>query len=151
MSDFGPPPLASIEAARPVFLIVMGVFLALVAWRLARTSTTWTARTLVAGALMLGFGYGVMMPLYEAGRIESFSAKGLYDGCASTAVAWHVVKLVVMNVGWLLFGIGVALHAKLFQSPSSRRAEIRDVAPHPRIMSPHESVASKIHQPRPAV
>ena len=46
--------LGSIEAVRPVFLIVMGVFLSLIAWRLAKTSGTWTARTLVVRSLDAG-------------------------------------------------------------------------------------------------
>lgn len=127
--------LGSIEAVRPVFLIVMGVFLALIAWRLARTSGVWTARALVSGAILLGFGYAVMMPLYDAGVIEHYSTKGLYHGAASTALAWHAVKIVVMNFGWLLFGIGIALHANILGSPAPRpRMETRQI-------SPHESIA----------
>lgn len=127
--------LGSIEAVRPVFLIVMGVFLSLIGWRLAKTSGTWTARTLVVGALMLGFGYAVMMPLYEAKLIEPFSPKGHYHGAAANAVAWHVVKLMVMNLGWLLFGIGIALHANILGSPAPRPRA------HSRSISPHESIA----------
>jgi hypothetical protein len=125
------PPLASIEAVRPVFLIVMGVFLMLIAWRLAKTSTVWTARILIAGALLLGFGYAVMMPMYEAGVLKYYSAKALYQNGASV-LAWHAVKLVVMNAGWLLFGTGVAMHAKVFGSSSalSPRVEIRPLPSH---------------------
>ncbi len=122
MSDGSFLTLGSIEAVRPVFLIVMGVFLLLIGWRLAKTSGTWTSRTLVAGALMLGFGYALMLPLYEAGVIEPLSRKGHYHGAAATAVAWHVVKLMVMNLGWLLFGIGIALHANLLGAPAPRPA-----------------------------
>ena len=119
MSSIGFPShsLASIEAVRPVFLIVMGVFLMLIAWRLAKTSEHWTGRMLVAGAFLLGFGYAVMMPLYEAGVIERLSPRGHYHGGVASAMAWHAVKLVVMNAGWLLFGIGVAMHAKILRSP----------------------------------
>jgi len=135
MSNGSFPALGSIEAVRPVFLIVMGVFLMLLGWRLAKTSGTWTARSLVAGALMLGFGYAVMMPLYEAKLIEPFSPKGHYHGAAASAVAWHVVKLMVMNLGWLLFGIGIALHANILGSPAPRPRV------HSRNSSPHESIA----------
>ena len=127
--------LGSIEAVRPVFLMVMGIFLSIIAWRLAKTSGTWTARTLVAGALLLGFGYVVMMPLYEARIIAPLSSKGHSHGGAETALAWHVVKMVVMNIGWLLFGIGIAMHANIFGSPAPRpRAQTRPI-------SAHESVA----------
>lgn len=127
--------LGSIEAIRPVFLIVMGVFLTLIAWRLAKTSGTWTARTLVAGALMLGFGYAVMLPLYEIRVIEPLSSKGIYHGSAATALGWHVVKLVVMNFGWLLFGIGIALHTNLLAFAAPRPRAVN------RTISPHESIA----------
>ena len=36
--------LGSIEAVRPVFMIVMGVFLMVIAWRLCKTTEGWTAR-----------------------------------------------------------------------------------------------------------
>lgn len=141
MSPPAIPPLASIEAVRPVFLIVMGVFLSIFAWRLAKAANGWTARTLVAGAMMLGFGYAVMLPLYDAGVIERFSTNNHYHGAAATAVAWHVVKMVVMNMGWLLFGTGIALHAGILSSPTRRpHAEVRKISPQ-RTISPHESIA----------
>lgn len=127
--------LASIEAARPVFLVVMGVFLTIIAWRLAKTSGTWTARILTAGALMLGLGYAVIIPLYHAGIIEPFSPRGHYHGSAAAATAWHTVKLVTMNTGWLFFGLGIAMHAKILNAPAPRpRAETHS-------LPPHESVA----------
>jgi len=131
MSDGGFSTLGSIAAVRPVFLIVMGVFLLLIAWRLAKTSGIWTARLLVAGALLLGFGYAVIMPLFEAGVIERYAPGGHYHGSAATAVAWHLVRMVVMNTGWLLFGLGLAMHAKILSSPAPRpRAQARSFPPH---------------------
>lgn len=129
------PPLASIEAVRPVFMIVMGVFLMVIAWRLSKSTHGWTARMIVAGALLLGFGYAVMLPLYEAGSIERFSPRGHYHGSAASAIAWHSVKLVAMNSGWLLFGLGLAMHAKVFTPTSPRRK----TATSP--LASHESVA----------
>lgn len=113
-------PLGSIAAIRPVYLIVMGIFLMIVAWRLSKTSEGWTARLIVAGALLLGFGYSVMIPMYEAGVIEPVTRRGVYHGSPGTAMGWHAVKLIIMNGGWLLFGMGLALHAKLFTSPEPR-------------------------------
>ena len=133
MSAIGFNALGSIEATRPVFLIVMGVFLMLIAWRLAKTSGTWTARMLVAGALLLGFGYSVMLPLYEAGVLLQYSPKARYHGDAASILAWHAVKLVVMNAGWLVFGLGIAMHAKILGSSPSRV----EVSPLPA----HESIA----------
>ena len=112
--------LASIEAIRPVFMIVMGVFLMVIAWRLCQTTEGWTARLIVSGALLLGFGYALLLPLYDAGLIERFSPVS-----GQSALAWHAVKMMVMNCGWLLFGLGLALHAKIFS-----------VSPPPRKLSP---------------
>jgi dipeptide/tripeptide permease len=121
--------LGSIEAVRPVFLIVMGAFLAIIAWRLAKDSGIWTARFLVAGALLLGTGYAVVMPLYAAGLIRPY-APGM-RGASADALAWHVVKLVLMNAGWLFFGLGLALHAKLFPAPcKSPRTQSPAIVPH---------------------
>lgn len=128
--------LGSIEAVRPVFLIVMGVFLCLIGWRLAKTSGAWTGRCLMAGGLLLGFGYSVLLPMYEAGAIESFRPGAGQDAASASAVAWHVVKLVVMNTGWLMLGLGLAMHAKLFGEPAPRPLAQPQTA-----SSPHESIA----------
>jgi len=126
MSNIAFPPtafaLGSIEAVRPVYLIVMGVFLVLIAWRLAKTSGVWTSRTLMAGASLLGFGYVLILPMYEAGLIERLSPRGHYHGSEATAIGWHIVKLVVMNIGWLVFGLGVAMHAKILNSTAGSAA-----------------------------
>ncbi|MES2923041.1 MAG: hypothetical protein V4819_15910 [Verrucomicrobiota bacterium] len=128
-------PLASVEAIRPVFMIVMGIFLMVIAWRLSQCTHGWTARLIISGALLLGFGYAVMLPLYEAGSIERISPQGHYHGSAATAIAWHSVKLVTMNSGWLLFGLGLAMHAKVFTPTTPRRQPIASP------ITSHESVA----------
>ena len=120
-----PPLLGSIEATRPVFLIVMGTSLMVTAWRLNKTSPGWPGKIIIAGALLLGLGYVVVMPSYETGLVERYSPMRPFRGSSSTALAWHTVKLASLNSGWLLFGLGVALHAKLFSlAPASR-------SPHP--------------------
>jgi hypothetical protein len=106
--------LASIEACRPVFLIVMGASLAVIAWRLVRGSSGWAPRLILGGTLLLCFGYSVLMPLYEAHVIERFPLSPHAEGTAATALAWHVVKLFAMNTGWLLLGLGLAIHARVF-------------------------------------
>lgn len=124
--------VGSIEAARPVFMIVMGVFMLLFAWRLTKVSDAWTSRLLMAGALMLAFGYCLLLPLYDAGLVERYSPMRLhYHGSAATALGWHVTKMVVMNLGWLVLGLGLAMHAKIFISASPRRSrEIPLPSPH---------------------
>lgn len=118
---FAPPDpvLASIDAFRPVFMIVMGAFLLLTAWRMTRGTTGWAPRTLMAGAVLLAIGYSVLLPLYQAGVLIPLSLIGRLPGDATVAMAWHVVKVVSMNGGWLLFGLGLALHAGIFETEKS--------------------------------
>ena len=126
--------IASIGAVRPVFIIVMGVFLLIVAWRMAKETEGWTARLLMAGALMLCFGYAILVPMYEIGKIEKFDPRiHLHD--PADALGWHAVKLVVMNAGWLVFGLGLGLHSGLLRIPAALKA------PRTRSVSSHESVA----------
>jgi len=112
--------LLSIEASRPAFMMVMGLFLLLVAWRLVQGSTGWAARFILSGALLLAFGYAVLVPLYEAGLIQRFRPGGHFHGNATAILGWHVVKLFSMNAGWFLFGIGLALHARVFVAKPAR-------------------------------
>lgn len=137
---FTPPVLvlASIGAVRPVFLIVMGICLMIFVWRLASGANDWAARLMVAGSLLLGFGYAVMLPLYEAGIIERLGTSGPLENPA-TALAWHAVKLVVMNGGWFVLGTGIAMHAGVLPSPAPRKV----TSPQPQaVPAPaHESVA----------
>jgi len=113
--------LGSIEAIRPVFWIVMGVFLLLYAWRLAQCSGRWTSRLMVAGALLLACGYTLVLPMYEAGLLERYaSERRNYQGSADIAFAWHVVRAVVMNLGWFAFGLGMAMHAGIIRLPARR-------------------------------
>lgn len=113
------PILASIDAFRPVFMIVMGAFLLLTAWRMTRGTTGWAPRTLMAGAILLAIGYSVLLPLYQAGVLLPLALVGRLPGDAAVAMAWHVVKVVSMNGGWLLFGLGLALHAGIFETEKS--------------------------------
>lgn len=114
-----PPVLASVDAFRPVFMIVMGAFLLLTAWRMTRGTRGWSPRCLMAGAFLLTLGYSVLLPLYQAGVLLPLSLVGSLPGDASVALAWHVLKVVSMNGGWLLFGLGLALHAGIFETEKS--------------------------------
>jgi hypothetical protein len=62
-----------------------------------------------------------MLPLYESGTIERLSPSGRYHGSGANALAWHSVKLVAMNSGWLLLGLGLAMHSKTFTAAPPRR------------------------------
>jgi len=99
-------------------MIVMGVFLMIIAWRLAKGLDGWSARLIVAGSFLLGFGYVVVLPLYDAGILPRFSLKANTPVNSPDAYAWNMVKTFVMNFGWLLFGLGLAMHAKIFTATS---------------------------------
>ena len=116
------PILATVDAFRPVFLIVMGAFLLLTAWRMTRGTTGWAPRTLMAGGILLALGYSVLLPLYQAGVLLPLSLVGRLPGDPTVAMGWHVVKVVSMNGGWLLFGLGLALHAGIFETQKSPAA-----------------------------
>lgn len=113
------PVLASVDAFRPVFMIVMGAFLLLTAWRMTRGTSGWAPRTLLSGAALLALGYSVVMPLYQAGILIPLSMVGVAPVDPDTALAWHIVKVVSMNGGWMLFGLGLALHAGIFETAKS--------------------------------
>ena len=116
------PILGSIDAARPVFLIVMGISLVIFTWRLAAGAADWPARLMVMGSLMLGAGYALLLPAYEAGLIPSINDPYLRD--PASAIGWHAVRLVLMNTGWLVFGIGLAMHAKVLPHPAPRKVAV---------------------------
>lgn len=108
-------PIASIEAARPVFMIVMGVFLLIFAWRMSKEEKGWSAWLMMGGAILLAFGYAVLLPLYEAGKIERYHpSKHFHD---STAIGWHAVKVLAMNAGWFVFATGLGIHSGLLRMP----------------------------------
>lgn len=94
---------------------------------------------MIGGALMLAFGYVVLLPMYEAGLIEVYSPKRLvYAGSAADAMACHMVKAVLMNLGWFIFGLGLAMHAGVLRF-SVKRADFPLEAPQPQ--KTHESIA----------
>ena len=116
-------PLASIDAMRPVFMIVMGLALLLVAWRLTRHTSGWSPRITMAGALLLAIGYSVIIPLYEAKIICSPDLVIFYPGAdEATMLGWNLAKLFAMNGGWLLLGLGLAIHARVFETATARSA-----------------------------
>lgn len=125
------PTLASVDAFRPVFMIVMGAFLLLTAWRITRGTTGWTPRILLAGAFLLALGYSVIIPLYEAGVLIPLSQIGRVPGDPAVALFWHIARTVSMNGGWLLFGLGLALHAGIFETVKSS-APVPTPLPSPR-------------------
>lgn len=113
----GVPPMASIEAMRPVFLMVMGFALLLIAWRFSRSADRWPARLMMSGAVLLALGYSVILPLYQAGVLIDFRLLPNFpDRDPGFVAAWQVVKVLTMNGGWLLFGLGLALECRVFDS-----------------------------------
>ncbi len=103
-------PLASLEAARPVFLILMGLSIVAISWRLVKRVSGWPARVLMSGALLLAFGYSLILPMYEVGVLVKPSMVPFSSGADVTRMmGWEVAKAFAMNGGWLLFGLGLFL------------------------------------------
>lgn len=116
-------------------MIVMGISLVIFSLRLASGAKTWPARLMMTGSLMLGFGYAVVLPAYEGGLIESIHSPHTVN--LEAAIMWHVIRLVTMNAGWLIFGIGVAMHANILPQPAPRKAAAKlQASPH---IAGHES------------
>jgi hypothetical protein len=132
-------PLSSIEATRPVFWIVMGVSLVIFAWRLSRASPGWDGRLIMSGALLLGLGYMVILPLHHAGVIAP--AKAPAAGNSDAVVFWQAVRMTVMNGGWLCFGLGLAWHAHLMKP---RKNSPCDSSPHPPAHAPRHLPTHRI-------
>lgn len=139
---FAPPVplLAATPQLRPVFLIVMGAFLLLTAWRMTRGTRGWTPRVILTGASLLSFGYIIIMPLYEAGIILPLSKLGMVDANHNVILLWHTAKLLCMNAGWLTFGTGMAMHAGLFETARSH-APVQAPRTSPSTSTVHEPVA----------
>lgn len=113
-------PLATIEAARPVFMIVMGVFLLIFTWRMSKEEKGWSAWLMMGGAILLAFGYAILLPLYEAGKIERYyPGKHVHD---SSAIGWHATKLLAMNAGWFVFATGLGIHSGFLKMPAFLKA-----------------------------
>jgi hypothetical protein len=108
--------LGSIEALRPVFMIVMGAFLLLIAWRMSQRTGGYAGKMLRTGSVLLAFGYAVITPLYETKTIIPLSQVGVVAGDPAVALAWHVIRMIAMNGGWLLIGTALAIHARLFET-----------------------------------
>ena len=109
--------LGSIEATRPVFLIVMGISLMMIVWRFAKKANGWSPRLMMAGAILLGFGYSILLPLHEAGKIGRYASQLHFHRDGDLMLALHVLKIFTMNVGWLLLGLGLAIHTKILTAP----------------------------------
>ena len=104
-----------------MFVLVMGVCLVTVAWRIAMTANAWSARLIVAGALLLGFGYAVLAPIRETGLMAAHAALVKVPAATVETFSWYTVEGVVMNSGWLLFGVGMALHARILRASGISR------------------------------
>jgi len=105
-----------------MFLVVMGISLVIVAWRIALTASVANGRLIVVGSLMLGIGYAVLLPIHESGLVAALRPYAHSHAATAETYGLHTVELAVMNGGWLLFGIGMARHARVFGSPPPTRS-----------------------------
>jgi len=102
----------------------MGISLVMVAWRIARTASVANGRFIVIGTLLLGLGYAVLLPIHESGLVAALKPHAHSHAATVETYGFHTVELAVMNGGWLLFGIGMARHARVFGSPPASRSTL---------------------------
>jgi hypothetical protein len=100
-------------------MIVMGAFLLLTAWRMTRGTRGWTPRLILTGAGLLALGYSVLTPLYQAGIVVPLGRIGTIGTNPDVVILCHGLRLLAMNGGWLLLGLGLATHAGLFETARS--------------------------------
>lgn len=111
--------LLQADSMRPVFWIIMGLALPILAARLGRKRPGWSARALNGGAILLAAGYVIILPLYDAGiLVPVLKARLLPQYDPAQAIIWQVVKMTTLNMGWLFFGLGLALHAHQTPTPT---------------------------------
>ena len=125
-----PPMLASFDLSRAPLLVVLGLALVIGTWHLINRSPGGGRRLMMTGALLLGIGYVVLLPLQESGLL---AADGHGHESVIHSTAWQLGRLMVMNLGWLLLGGGLALHVR------SHRTSLRNDNPPPE--DSHESIA----------
>lgn len=130
MKLHSPLMLASFDLSRAPLLMVLGLALVVFTWHMVSRSQGGGRRIMMTGALLLGIGYVILLPLQESGLLTAGHEGHGHDSVLDTA-AWRVVKPVVMNLGWLLLGGGLALHVR-----SRRAAAAKSNSP-----THHESIA----------
>jgi hypothetical protein len=68
----------------------------------------------MTGATLLAGGYSVILPLYEAQVLVSVENLHFYpEADPANAFAWQSIRLIAMNGGWFLFGLGLVVHTRL--------------------------------------
>ncbi|MBN8460135.1 MAG: hypothetical protein J0M04_20090 [Verrucomicrobia bacterium] len=116
MKLHSPLMFASLDLSRVPLMMALGLALVVFTWRLAAHARRGRG-LLVSGALMLGLGYSVVLPLQDTGILnrghEGHSHEQLTD-----STAWKVSRGILMNTGWLLLGSGLALQVRA-KRPSS--------------------------------
>jgi hypothetical protein len=114
-----PPPLmfASLDLSRAPLMMALGLALMVFTWRLAGRVRGGSRPLLQTGAILLGIGYAVMMPLQDSGILRAGHEGHRHELVTDTA-AWRMSKVAVMNLGWLLLGCGLAM--QLRAKPSSQ-------------------------------
>lgn len=103
--------LASLDLSRAPLMMALGLALLVFTWRMAGRVRGGGRLPLLAGAVLLGLGYSVMLPLQESGILNR-GHEGHDHARVTETAAWNMSRVAVMNLGWLLLGSGLALHVR---------------------------------------
>ncbi len=134
MNPHSPLLFASLDLSRAPLMMALGLALAVFTWRMAGRVRGGGRLPLLAGALLLGLGYSVLLPLQESGLLNR-GHEGHDHARVTDTAAWNMSRVAVMNLGWLLLGGGLALHVR------SARKSLPVSSPQSTSPSSHESLA----------
>lgn len=127
MTVHSPLILASFDYTRVPLMMLLGVALVIFTWRMLSHGEGRGRQLMMVGALLLGCGYAILLPLQDSGLLTTAHGDHAghdHGGMVDTAML-DTAKLVVMNLGWLLFGGGLALRV------SANRAPLANPIPQP--------------------
>jgi len=121
MTVHSPLILASFDYTRVPLMMLLGVALVIFTWRMLSHGEGRGRHLMMIGALLLGTGYAILFPLQDSGLLtpaQSGLAKAVDAHCGIIDTAMlDTAKMVVMNLGWLLFGGGLALRVSANRTP----------------------------------
>lgn len=104
-------------------MMLLGVALVIFTWRMLSHGEGRGRHLMMIGALLLGCGYAILFPLQDSGLLAAACADhahaGHDHGGIEAAGMLDLAKLVVMNLGWLLFGGGLALRVSANRAPDA--------------------------------
>lgn len=114
--------LATLSAARPVALIIIGAFLLLTAWRIHQRQPSVAAKVLLLGSAFIAFNYCLLLPAYSAQWISAPEALVHNNKDPRYAYLLASIRDTGMNVGWFILGMGLVILPRVKKLPEGEFA-----------------------------